>query len=91
MFWDYFSQYVKAPDRTGQVVDGVNVVSPLFFYLDKTDGTLKENVGDAGKTYIEWAHSNGYKIWPMISNSDAGIKVTSTILNSYSKRRHRKS
>ena len=86
MFWDYFSQYVKAPDRTGQVVDGVNVVSPLFFYLDKTDGTLKENVGDAGKTYIEWAHSNGYKIWPMISNSDAGIKVTSTILNSYSKR-----
>ena len=50
MFWDYFSQYVKAPDRTGQVVDGVNVVSPLFFYLDKTDGTLKENVGDAGKT-----------------------------------------
>ena len=86
MFWDYFSQYVKAPDRTGQVVDGVNVVSPLFFYLDKTDGTLKENVGDAGKTYIEWAHSNGYKIWPMISNSDAGIKVTSTMLNSYSKR-----
>ena len=86
MFWDYFSQYVKAPDRTGQVVDGVNVVSPLFFYLDKTDGTLKENVGEAGKTYIEWAHSNGYKIWPMISNSDAGIKVTSTILNSYSKR-----
>ena len=86
MFWDYFSQYVKAPDRTGQVVDGVNVVSPLFFYLDKTDGSLKENVGDAGKTYIEWAHSNGYKIWPMISNSDAGIKVTSTILNSYSKR-----
>lgn len=86
MFWDYFSQYVKAPDRTGQVVDGVNVVSPLFFYLDKTDGSVKENVGDAGKTYIEWAHSNGYKIWPMISNSDAGIKVTSTILNSYSKR-----
>ena len=28
MFWDYYSQYVKAPDRTGQVIEGVNVVSP---------------------------------------------------------------
>lgn len=86
MFWDYYSQYVKAPDRTGQVIDGVNVVSPSFFYLDKNDGTLKENVGDAGVAYIEWAHSNGYKVWPMISNAEAGIKVTSTILNSYTKR-----
>lgn len=86
MFWDYYSQYVKAPDRTGQTVDGVNVVSPSFFYLDKNDGTLKENVGEAGTSYIEWAHSNGYKVWPMVSNSDAGIKITSTILNSYTKR-----
>lgn len=86
MFWDYFSQYVKAPDRTGQKVEGVNVVSPSFFYLDKNDGVLKENVGDAGKAYIEWAHSNGYKVWPMISNAEAGTKITSNILNSYTKR-----
>ena len=85
MFWDYFSKYVKAPDRTGQKIEGVNVVSPTFFYLDK-DGELKENVGDAGIAYIEWAHSNGYKVWPSISNSDAGIDVTSKILNSYTKR-----
>ena len=85
MFWDYFSQYVQAPDRTGQKVEGVNVVSPSFFYLDK-DGELNENVGNSGLAYIEWAHSNGYKVWPMISNADAGIKVTSTILNSYTKR-----
>ena len=86
MFWDYYSQYVKAPDRTGQVIDGVNVVSPSFFYLDKNDGTLKDNVGTAGIAYINWAHSNGYKVWPMISNAEAGIKITSTILNSYTKR-----
>lgn len=85
MFWDYFSQYVQAPDRTGQKVEGVNVVSPSFFYLDK-DGELNENVGNSGLAYIEWAHSNGYKVWPMISNADAGIKVTSTTLNSYTKR-----
>ena len=86
MFWDYYSQYVKAPDRIGQTIEGVNVVSPSFFYLDKNDGTLKDNVGDAGISYINWAHSNGYKVWPMISNAEAGIKITSTILNSYSKR-----
>lgn len=86
MFWDYFSQYVKAPDRTGQTVEGVNVVSPSFFYLDEDDGTLNENVGDAGKAYIEWAHSNGYKVWPMLSNAEAGIRITSNILNSYTKR-----
>lgn len=86
MFWDYYSQYVKAPDRTGQTIEGVNVVSPSFFYLDKNDGTLKDNVGDAGIAYINWAHSNGYKVWPMIANAEAGIKITSTILNSYTKR-----
>ena len=86
MFWDYFSEYVKAPDRTGQTIEGVNVVSPSFFYLDQNNGSLKENVGDAGKAYIQWAHSNGYKVWPMVSNAEAGIKVTSNILNSYTKR-----
>ena len=86
MFWDYYSQYVKAPDRTGQVIEGVNVVSPSFFYLEKDTGVLKDNVGDAGNAYINWAHSNGYKVWAMLSNAEAGIKVSSTILNSYTKR-----
>ena len=86
MFWDYFSQWVQAPNRAGQTIEGVNVVSPSFFYLDADTGALKENVGEAGKAYIDWAHSNGYKVWPMISNAEAGIKITSTILNSYTKR-----
>ena len=85
MFWDYFSQYVQAPDRTGQTIEGVNAVSPSFFYLDD-DGTLKENVGNSGIAYINWAHSNGYKVWPMVSNSDISIDETSALLNSYEKR-----
>lgn len=86
MFWDYFSKYYTAPNRSGQIIEGVNVVSPLFFYFDKNDDKLKENVGEAGKNYIEWAHSNGYKVWPMVSNTELGIKTTSNILNSYTKR-----
>ena len=85
MFWDYYSKYVQAPDRTGQVIEGVNVVSPAFFYID-SNGNFKTKIGESGKKYIEWAHSNGYKVWPIISNAEAGIKITSTILNSYTKR-----
>ena len=85
MFWDYYSKYVQAPDRIGQVIEGVNVVSPTFFYID-SNGNLKNKIGESGKKYIEWAHSNGYKVWPAIQNDEAGIKVTSTILNSYTKR-----
>ena len=85
MFWDYYSKYVQAPDRTGQVIEGVNVVSPTFFYID-SNGNLKNKIGDSGKKYIEWAHTNGYKVWPAIQNDEAGIKVTSTLLNNYTKR-----
>ncbi len=86
--WDYYSQYGSAPDRSGTTIDGVNVVSPAFFYLD-TDGELKENVGQKGKAYIEWAHNNGYKIWPMVQNAEAAsssLSITSEIMNSYAKR-----
>lgn len=86
--WDYYSQYSSAPDRTGTTIDGVNVVSPAFFYLD-TDGELKENVGQNGINYIEWAHNNGYKVWPMVQNAEAAsesLSITSDIMNSYDKR-----
>lgn len=88
LIWDYYSIYGSAPDRTGTTIDGVNVVSPSFFYLDES-GNLKENIGNKGKAYIEWAHSNGYKVWPMISNAEVASKnlsITSTIMNSYEKR-----
>ena len=86
--WDYFSEYGSAPDRTGTTIDGVNVVSPAFFYIDK-NGNLTENVGTKGENYINWAHENGYKVWPMISNAEAAkssLSITSKIMNSYESR-----
>ena len=87
--WDYFSEYASAPDRSGTTIEGVNVVSPSFFYLD-TDGNLEENVGNAGQAYLDWAHSNGYKVWPMVSNAVAAnesLDITSNIMNSYENRK----
>lgn len=86
--WDYYSAVGSAPDRSGTTIDGINVVSPAFFYLDEK-GNFKENVGSKGQAYIEWAHSNGYKVWPMVSNAEAASKslsITSNIMNSYEKR-----
>lgn len=97
MFWDYYSQYVDVPDRSGEKYEGVNVVSPSFFYIDY-QGNFKDKVGTSEKKYIEWAHKNGYKVWAMISNAEAQemrgktdssniLKITSEIMNSYESRK----
>ena len=86
--WDYFSTYSSAPDRTGTSIDGINVVSPSFFYLD-SNGNFKENIGNSGQAYIEWAHEQGYKVWPMFTNGEAAtnsLSITSDIMNNYKKR-----
>ncbi len=83
MVWDYFSEYAKAPNRTGTKIEGVNVVSPTFFHLIKNgEGKLHANVGDKGKSYIKWAKQNNYKVWGMVSNNSYK-DTTSKILNSY--------
>ena len=88
LVWDYYSEYASAPDRSGNKIEGVNVVSPSFFYLDK-NGNLKENIGNKGEEYIKWAHNNGYKVWPIISNAEVAtqsLAITSKIVNSYEER-----
>ena len=89
LVWDYYSIYASAPDRSGQEIEGINVVSPSFMFLDN-DGSLKANIGEKGKKYIEWAHSQGYKVWPMVSNAEVASKdlsITSKIMNSYENRK----
>lgn len=81
LIWEYFSEYSHAPERI-EPLQGVNVVSPAFFYLK--DGELKENVGEYGEKYIEWAHRNNYKIWPMVANNSDSAdkkKAFSEIMN----------
>src|SRR5699024_242308 len=59
MVWDYFTNYVYPPDRSGTDVKGINVISPTFFTLvDEGKGAITENVYDQGEAYIDWAHSN---------------------------------
>lgn len=99
LVWEYFSEYSKAPDNTGIKYDGVNVVSPSFFRLKLEDkekdklttleavelSKLVDNVGEEGIKYIEWAHSNNYKVWPKVSNETLATTIDefSYIINDY--------
>lgn len=86
LVWDYYSEYVSAPDRTGSTITGINVVSPSFFSLKNTDGLqIIDNATRGGKEYITWAKQNGYKIWAMFSNNSMR-ETTSKILNDYALR-----
>ena len=82
--WDYYSEYVSAPTRTGKII-GVNVVSPSFFYMTKYSTTnVYENVRNEGIAYVNWAHGNGYQVWPMLTNSN--MNETSKMLSDYKSR-----
>lgn len=86
LVWDYYSEYAKAPDRAGETMDGVNVVSPSFFSLERgSNGEIYDNAKDDGAEYIEWAHNNNYQVWAMFSNNSLK-DTTSQILNDYEKR-----
>ncbi len=83
LVWDYYSEYVTAPDRSGTTIKGVNVVSPTCFILKTLGkGAVEENVGEQGKRYIAWAKQNGYQVWPSISNNSR-IDTTAEIMRDY--------
>lgn len=86
LFWDYYSEYAKAPNRNGQSFEGINVVSPSFFSIAKgSNGEIIDNCKEDGKKYVKWAHDNNYKVWAMMSNNSY-LTTTEGILNSYEKR-----
>lgn len=83
LVWDYYSEYVTAPDRSGTTIKGVNVVSPTSFILKRLGkGAVEENMGQQGKNYISWAKQNGYQVWPSISNNSY-IDTTAEIMRDY--------
>lgn len=86
MAWDYFTENEYPPDRSGTDIKGINVISPTFFTLvNEGQGRINDNAGDRGTQYVEWAHSNGYKVWPSISNNSY-IETTAEIMRDYNLR-----
>ncbi|WP_066062619.1 glycosyl hydrolase family 18 protein [Neobacillus soli] len=59
--------YNKNPDSSKiSTMAGVNVVSPTWFSLAGSDGSIKDL---ASLDYSKWAQSKGYQVWGVFSNS----------------------
>ena len=86
LVWDYFENTIAIPKNDANTsYNGINVVSPSFLFVDE-NGNIKENIGDAGKNYISWAKSKGYKIWPIVKCDNLLTENMRGVLNDYKKR-----
>jgi len=59
-------------------IDGLDVVSPTWFQLKSADGEL---INRAYSQYVDWAHSNGYKVWALLANDFSDYEMVSEFLN----------
>lgn len=79
MFWQYGSNLTTL----GNKIEGVDVVSPTWYELKNSNGDIESNYS---KAYYEQAKSNGYEIWPIITNgidsTNYSPEDTSKMLNS---------
>lgn len=83
LVWDYYNNYDAIPNRTGTTLEGVNVVCPSLFVLERLGkGEIYDKAGPNALKYIEWAKSNGYQVWGLVGN-DTMIQTTSEIMNSF--------
>ena len=96
-------EYDIVPNNSNKKYEGVNVVSPYFFYLKLKDtekenittsdvisqARIVDNVGNDGVEYINWAKNNKYKVWARLANEtqEATIDEFSFIINDYELRK----
>lgn len=66
------------------VHDGLDVISPTWFSFENTDGDIK-NIAD--KNYVDWAHSNGYQVWALITDNFNNT-ISHAVLSSTETREH---
>jgi len=65
--------------------DGVNVISPTWFSIDASDGTLLTRVS---KDYVSIAHDQGLKLWALVENINTTNSLNySELLGSYQTRK----
>lgn len=65
LVWEQVERRTPDPSGIGPM-EGLNVVSPTWFRLGEKPGEV-ENYADS--RYVAWAHSQGYQVWALFSNS----------------------
>lgn len=71
----------------GQIneANGINVVSPTWFYLNDNEGTVASL---ASKSVVDMAHSKGISVWGMVDNFTNNEVKTAYILSDTDRRRN---
>jgi len=64
LVWDVKASTQKL--STEPLPKGLNVLSPTWFAVKQSNGLI---VNKADKDYVDLAHSKGYKVWALITNS----------------------
>jgi len=57
---------------------GLDVLSPSWFEIEDEEGNLR-NI--ASRRYVDWAHSQGYQVWAMITNPFSDPDLTHKVLS----------
>ena len=74
--WEYAENYT--PKRNGQAkIEGVNVISPTWLYMKNESGDIRNTIDTS---YIEWAKSVGYDLWPTLKNDSMELYKTSKLV-----------
>lgn len=74
--WEYAEN--SSPNREGQnKLSGVNVISPTWIYMTDETGKIRNSID---LSYIKWAKSVGYDLWPTLKNDSMGLDKTSMLV-----------
>ncbi len=77
LVWDMVYSRRENPASVGKM-KGLDIISPTWFQVSNAEGEL---INRAYSKYVEWAHSEGYKVWALLSNDFTDLEMTSKLLN----------
>ncbi|MGB3368201.1 MAG: glycosyl hydrolase family 18 protein [Acidaminobacteraceae bacterium] len=80
--WEYAANGNPNTDDIGYM-QGLNVISPIWYALKDTEGNLKSTYG---ASYYKWAKVRGYNVWPVVKNDFTNLDKTSAFIKSSSAR-----
>jgi len=87
MLWDQINRYEdNLRSEKFQTHAGLDVLAPKWFSFDE-ENLNGDIINIADKAYVEWAHANGYQVWPMITDNFKGV-VSNAVLTNTEIREH---
>ncbi len=75
LVWEYVYRNTPAPPE--DKINGIDVLSPTWFYIKDSEGNLGNK---ADKAYLNDVRNKGYQIWGLVTNS-FNSELTHTVLN----------